>query len=152
MFYWRTKQQLGNVLKMKRIKLGFSQEYISLETSIDRMVLSSLENGRANPTLLTLLKLCGVFHIKLWEVEEEGGIKAKIANTTPVKVFYSYIWNDIQIDKTVYYYLMTYVSGDPKNHDWEMMDAKFMSEKNVNNILSYPSDKEAFKQILLLLE
>jgi len=68
MFYWRTKQQLGDILKKKRMKLGFSQEYISLETSVDRMGLSALENGKANPTLLTLLKLCGVFHIKLWEV------------------------------------------------------------------------------------
>jgi len=71
MFYWRTKQQLGSVLKKKRIELGFSQEYISLETSIDRMGLSALENGRANPTLYTLLKLSGVLHIKLWEVLRE---------------------------------------------------------------------------------
>jgi len=59
------------VLKRKRIELGFSQEYISLETCIDRMGLSALENGRANPTLFTLLKLCVVFHIKLWEVLRE---------------------------------------------------------------------------------
>jgi len=68
MFYWRTKQQLGSALKRKRIELGFSQEYISFETRIDRMGLSALENGRANPTLFTLLKLSGVLHIKLWEV------------------------------------------------------------------------------------
>jgi len=71
MFYWRTKQQLGNVLKKKRIELGFSQEHISLETSIDRMGLSALENGRANPTLFTLLKLSSVFHIKLWKILKE---------------------------------------------------------------------------------
>jgi len=71
MFYWRTKQQLGAILKRKRIELGFSQEYISLETSIDRMGLSTLENGRANPTLFTLLKLSGVLHVKLWEVLRE---------------------------------------------------------------------------------
>ena len=71
MFYWRTKQQLGAILKRKRIELGFSQEYISLETSIDRMGLSALENGKANPTLFTLLKLSGVLHVKLWEVLRE---------------------------------------------------------------------------------
>jgi len=53
------------------MELGFSQEYISFETCIDRMGLSALENGRANPTLFTLLKLCVVFHIKLWEVLRE---------------------------------------------------------------------------------
>jgi len=68
MFYWRTKQQLGTILKRKRIELGFSQEHISLGTSIDRMGLSALENGKANPTLFTLLKLSSVLHVKLWEV------------------------------------------------------------------------------------
>jgi len=71
MFYWRTKQQLGGALKKKRIELGFSQEFISLETSIDRMGLSALENGKANPTLFTLLKLSGVLRIKLWRVLKE---------------------------------------------------------------------------------
>jgi len=56
---------------MKRIKLGFSQEYISLETSIDRMGLSALENGKANPTLFILLKLSGVLRIKLWRILRE---------------------------------------------------------------------------------
>ena len=88
----------------------------------------------------------------LREVEEEGGIKARIINKNPVKVFYSYIWNEIQVDKTVYYYLMEYVSGDPKNHDWEMMDAQFMNEEDAMKILSYPSDKEAFEEILGMME
>jgi len=71
MFCWRSKQQLGRVLKMKKIGLGISQEYISLKTSIDRMVLSELENEKANPTLFTLLKLSGVLQIKLWRVLKE---------------------------------------------------------------------------------
>lgn len=86
----------------------------------------------------------------LREVEEEGGVKTKIVNPTPVHVFYSYVWNDIQVDKTVYYYLMEYVSGDPKNHDWEMMDAKFVSGEDVKKILTYPSDKQAFDQIQVI--
>ena len=88
----------------------------------------------------------------LREVEEEGGIKAHIINPNPVKVFYSYEWNDMQIDKTVYYFLMEYVSGDPKNHDWEMMDAKFISEDEVKTTLSYPSDKQAFDALKKLIQ
>jgi len=88
----------------------------------------------------------------LREVEEEGGVKAKIVNPKPVKVFYSYVWNDTQVDKTVYYYLMEYISGDPKNHDWEMMDAKFMTEEEVKKILTYPSDGQAFEEILKLVK
>jgi len=67
----RTKQQLGAVLKKRRIECSFSQECVSFETSIDRMGLSALENGKANPTLFTLLKLSGTLHVKLWEVLRE---------------------------------------------------------------------------------
>lgn len=87
----------------------------------------------------------------LREVEEEGGVKARIINPKPSTVSYSYLWNDIQIDKTVHYFLMEYVSGDPKNHDWEMMDAKFMTEDEVKKILTYPSDKQAFEEILRMI-
>jgi 8-oxo-dGTP pyrophosphatase MutT (NUDIX family) len=85
------------------------------------------------------------------EVEEEGGVKAKIMNPKPSTVTYSYLWNDMQVDKTVHYFLMEYISGDPKDHDWEMMDAKFMSEGEVKKILSYPSDKQAFEEILKMM-
>lgn len=88
----------------------------------------------------------------LREVEEEGGVQARIINPHPVQVTYSYTWNDIQVDKTVFYYLMEYVSGDPANHDWEMMDAKFMTEAEAMKILTYPSDQEAFEEILEMME
>lgn len=83
----------------------------------------------------------------LREVEEEGGVKATIINETPVKTGYSYVWQGNQINKTVYYYLMEYISGDPQNHDWEMSEAKFVMEKEVLEILTYPSDKDAFNEI-----
>lgn len=83
----------------------------------------------------------------LREVEEEGGVKTRIVHPQPVKVEYSYTWSNMKINKTVFYFLMQYISGDPKNHDWEMMDAKFISEEEVVKILTYPSDREAFALI-----
>lgn len=87
----------------------------------------------------------------LREVEEEGGVKAKIINNNSVKVGYKYRFEDYLVAKTVYYFLMEYLSGDPKNHDWEMMDAKFAGEEEVKKTLTYKSDKEAFEKILTLL-
>lgn len=94
----------------------------------------------------------------LREVEEEGGVKAKIVNPTPVIVKFTYQWNNsphggstgekILVHKTVYYYLMEYISGDPKNHDWEMSDAKFMDEISILSTLTFQSDKVAFEKIL----
>jgi len=84
----------------------------------------------------------------LREVEEEGGIKAKIINDQPIKTQYSYQWNNVLVKKTVFDFLMEYLSGDPKNHDWEMSEAKFVNENEVKKTLSYPSDKKAFEKIL----
>lgn len=96
----------------------------------------------------------------LREVEEEGGVKARIVTPKPIEISYTYKWNDsahgkndsdeFLVNKKVYYYLMEYLSGDPDNHDREMDDAKFISEKEVLKNLTFPADKEAFQKILQL--
>ena len=98
----------------------------------------------------------------LREVEEEGGVKAKIVNKQPIKVQYQYRFptsakatvgkKDQLIKKTVYYFLMEYISGDPKNHDWEVSEAKFIPEPEVKKILTYNSDKQAFEKALDFLD
>ena len=82
------------------------------------------------------------------EVKEEGGVEAKIVNHLPVETHYSYKFEDTLIKKTVLYYLMEYISGDPADHDWEMMDAKFVTEDEVKKTLTYKSDREVFTEIL----
>ncbi|MCX7996263.1 MAG: NUDIX domain-containing protein [Patescibacteria group bacterium] len=84
------------------------------------------------------------------EVREEGGVEAKILCPIPVEVKYTYRHKDILVDKTVYYFLMEYVSGDPADHDWEVSEAKFLDEDGVRNILTFDTDKEAFAGILAL--
>lgn len=88
----------------------------------------------------------------LREVEEEGGVKAKIIDLPPIKTFYQYRWQDQLIKKTVYYYLMEYQSGDPIDHDWEVSQANFFPQEEVLSILTYPSDKKAFREILELIK
>lgn len=86
----------------------------------------------------------------LREVAEEGGIEAKIVNDTPIEVKYKYQTNGTFVDKNVFYYLMEYVSGDPKNHDWEVSEAKFISEEDLKKMLTHDADKEAFEKIYQL--
>lgn len=88
----------------------------------------------------------------LREVEEEGGVKAKIVYKKPVKVNYMYRFNEYLIKKTVYYFLMEYITGDPKNHDWEVSEAKFLSPDEVKKTLTYTSDKKAFEKILTIFK
>ena len=85
----------------------------------------------------------------LREVEEEGGVKARIINDNPIIVQYNYRYKEFFIKKTVYYYLMEYVSGDVKDHDLEVSEATFVNEEEVKKILGFKSDNEAFIKILL---
>lgn len=84
------------------------------------------------------------------EVEEETGIKAKIVKSLE-PVTYWYQFQDEKVKKTVYYFLMEYVSGDIKNHDHEMENVEWLPIEEVEKRLTYKSDKEAWRQAKRLL-
>jgi 8-oxo-dGTP pyrophosphatase MutT (NUDIX family) len=84
----------------------------------------------------------------LREVKEEGGVEAKIFIQGPIEIHYMYRFQEYLIKKTVYYFVMEYISGDPKDHDWEVSDAQFLSEEKVLEMLSFKNDKEAFRQAI----
>jgi 8-oxo-dGTP pyrophosphatase MutT (NUDIX family) len=88
----------------------------------------------------------------LREVQEEGGVKAKIVDPEPVEVTYKYRFKDYLVDKTVYYFLMEYESGDPSDHDWEVQEAKFVPTDGARTTLTYDTDKKAFEKILARLK
>ncbi len=81
----------------------------------------------------------------LREVEEETGVIGKIVK--PLKpVTYWYNFEGEKIKKTVYYFLMEFIEGNTKNHDWEMEEVEWIPAEKVNNKLTYRSDKEVWKQ------
>lgn len=82
----------------------------------------------------------------LREVREEGGVKAKIVHNTAIEVKYKYRLKEYLVDKTVYYFLMEYVSGDPKDHDWEVEEAKFVKTDEVRKTVTFSSDQKAFEK------
>ena len=88
----------------------------------------------------------------LREVKEEGGIRAKIVNSKPWKTEYEYKFRGVLIKKTVYYYLMEYISGSPKDHDWEMRDAKFVTSTVALKALTYEKDRSILKQAIKVVE
>lgn len=81
----------------------------------------------------------------LREVEEETGIVGKILK--PLQpVTYWYNLEGEKIKKTVYYFLMEFVSGDTKNHDDEMENVEWIPREEVEKKLTYKSDKEVWTQ------
>jgi len=86
----------------------------------------------------------------LREVEEETGAKGKIIKLlTPVD--YWYFFEGEKIHKTVYYFLMEYVSGDITKHDLEMEAVQWLPETEVEERLTYPADRKVWGQARQLL-
>lgn len=85
----------------------------------------------------------------LREVKEEGGVEAEIVG----KVGYSkYVFTDPETQEKVFkivtYYLMKYISGDPKDHDWEVSEARWFPLGEALKTLSFSQDKQLLKKAL----
>lgn len=80
------------------------------------------------------------------EVAEETGVRAKIlAKIKPVEK-YTYTLNGEKIFKIVQYFLMEYVSGDVKDHDWEMEQVEWLPFKEAYKKLEYNGQKRVLQQ------
>lgn len=84
------------------------------------------------------------------EVQEETGIKGKIIKKLPSPVSYFYSWQGQKRFKSVEYYLMEYESGETSDHDWEMSQVEWLPEEEIEQKLTFKSDKIAFNQALSL--
>src|SRR5579859_360352 len=81
----------------------------------------------------------------LREVEEETGVTGKIIESlTPIT--YWYAMEGEKRRKTVYYYIMEYITGDITQHDWEMENVEWLPMDKVEYRLTYDSDKKVWKE------
>ena len=62
------KQMIGARIKRIRTKKGFTQEELSERMKINPKYLSSIERGKENPTLNTLIKLSESLDVDLSEI------------------------------------------------------------------------------------
>ncbi|MBI2442741.1 MAG: NUDIX domain-containing protein [Candidatus Levybacteria bacterium] len=81
------------------------------------------------------------------EVKEECGVDAEIVKQlTPVTYWYQ--WEGEKRRKTVYYFLMDFIGGDITKHDEEMENVEWLPLDEVENRLTYPSDKKVWQVAL----
>jgi 8-oxo-dGTP diphosphatase len=83
----------------------------------------------------------------LREVEEETGTKGKIIRML-APVDYWYFFEGEKIHKTVYYFLMEYISGDITKHDTEMENVEWLLEAEVEKRLTYKEDRKVWQVAL----
>ena len=79
------------------------------------------------------------------EVKEETGIDAKILKPLS-PVTYWYVFEGEKIRKTVYYYLMEFLGGDFKQRDHEMENVERLLPEEIEERLTYKSDKEVWQE------
>ncbi len=87
----------------------------------------------------------------LREVKEETGVDAEIVEYLG-EVDYWYSMELYRIHKFVYYYLMRYTGGEITPQKEEIDEAKFIPLKEVENLLTYPTDKKIFERALRVLK
>ncbi|HUQ84690.1 MAG TPA: NUDIX domain-containing protein [Candidatus Limnocylindrales bacterium] len=81
----------------------------------------------------------------LREVEEETGVIGKILSPLDPISFW-YVWEKEKIKKTVYYFIMEFVSGDITKHDLEMENVEWLEADKVEERLSFKSDKKVWAE------
>lgn len=91
----------------------------------------------------------------LREVREEAGIDAEIVHLID-KIDYWYVGEErgesVRFHKFVYFYLMKYTSGDTKDHDHEVAEARFVEIRNAVKMLAFESERNIVEQISGLLK
>lgn len=84
------------------------------------------------------------------EVEEETGIKGTIIRPLEPIEFW-YVFEGEKIKKTVYYFLMAEAGGDIEKHDHEMEKVEWITAEEVENRLTYKSEKEVWEEARKLI-
>lgn len=85
------------------------------------------------------------------EVKEEGGVEAEIVGKIGYNK-YVYTFEGEKIFKVVTYFLMKYLSGDPKDHDWEVSEANWYTPEDALKQLTFSQDKDLLKKALEMIE
>jgi 8-oxo-dGTP pyrophosphatase MutT (NUDIX family) len=79
------------------------------------------------------------------EVREEAGIDTEVVERID-KVEYWYFWNEdgqrVRYHKFVYFYLLRYKSGDVRDHDDEVNEARWVEIDEAIKLLAFDSEKK----------
>lgn len=85
----------------------------------------------------------------LREVREETGVVAEpVAELGEVR--YWYVRDRRRIPKSVFFFLFRYVSGDPADHDDEVLEARWMPLEQARRELSYAGERDMVGRALAL--
>ncbi|HJP84722.1 MAG TPA: NUDIX domain-containing protein [Gemmatimonadaceae bacterium] len=88
------------------------------------------------------------------EAREEGGVNSEvIEHIETVEYWYAGLENGIRVrfHKRVHFYLLRYVSGDTKDHDWEVNEARWVPIEDAEAQLAFDNEKRVMRRAAELI-
>ena len=88
------------------------------------------------------------------EAREEGGVSSEVVkHIETIEYWFAGLENGIRVrfHKRVHFYLMKYVSGDTKDHDWEVNEARWVPIEDAASQLAFDNERRVMEQARVLL-
>ena len=88
------------------------------------------------------------------EAREEGGVTSEIvSHIDTVEYWYVGLDNGIRVrfHKRVHFYLMRYLSGETKDHDWEVNEARWIPIEDAAAQLEFDNEKHVMERAVELI-
>jgi 8-oxo-dGTP pyrophosphatase MutT (NUDIX family) len=88
------------------------------------------------------------------EAREEGGVSSKVVELIEtIEYWYAGLDNGIRVrfHKHVHFYLLRYLSGDTKDHDWEVNEARWVPIEDAASQLAFDNERRVMERARELL-
>src|SRR5688572_8679354 len=88
------------------------------------------------------------------EAREEGGVSSEVVQLIEtIEYWYAGLDNGIRVrfHKRVHFYLLRYLSGDTKDHDWEVNEARWVPIEDATSQLAFDNEKRVMERARELL-
>ena len=91
----------------------------------------------------------------LREVREEAGIETEIVREIE-KVEYWYVaergGRRVRYHKFVHFFLLRYLTGDVRDHDWEVQEARWVAAEDAARMLSFKGERQVAAKAAVMLQ
>lgn len=88
------------------------------------------------------------------EAREEGGVSSEVVQPIEtIEYWYAGLENGIRVrfHKRVHFYLLRYLSGDTKDHDWEVNEARWVPIDEATSQLAFDNERRVMERARELL-
>jgi 8-oxo-dGTP diphosphatase len=88
------------------------------------------------------------------EVREEAGIETEVVGKIDtIEYWFVSNWDEVRrkIHKKVHFYFLRYLSGDTKDHDHEILEARWVGIEKALEMLAFDSEKEVVRKALEMM-